>query len=98
MAARKPTDTVQYKLRLPDDLGRHIKRLSDKSGRSLNSEMVHLLWSAVQAERAGVAGFDNIVKAVQSSSAAFAVEETLKRLGRLDVENQTKPGITKRSE
>jgi hypothetical protein len=95
MAARKPTDTVQYKLRLPDDLGRQIKRLAGKSGRSLNGEMVHLLQSAALAESLGMGGIDGVVRAVQSSSAAFAVQEMVKKLG---LETQSPPSITKRSD
>jgi hypothetical protein len=98
MAARKPTDTVQYKLRLPDDLGRQIKRLAAKSGRSLNGEMVHLLQSAVLAERAGMGGIDGVIKAVQSSSAAFAVQETIKQLGLDKDAGDSRVGITKPSE
>jgi len=37
---RKPADVGQLKLRLPDALRRKLERASDKSGRSLNNEIV----------------------------------------------------------
>jgi hypothetical protein len=92
---RKPTDLVQYKLRLPHELVRQIEKMRAKSGRSFSAEAVRLLESAVLAERAGVGGFDGVVKAVQSSSAAFAVQEVLKQLN-LEPTN-SKPQVTKPS-
>lgn len=97
MVARKPTETTQYKLRLPDELGRQVKRLATKSGRSLNGEIVHLLENAVLAERAGVGGKEGVLNAIQGSSVAEAVRETIKQLG-LDQPGQSKPTITKTSE
>jgi hypothetical protein len=38
--ARKPADVGQLKLRLPEALRRKLERASDKSGRSLNNEIV----------------------------------------------------------
>ena len=41
--ARRPTDTAELKLRLPERLRRLIERQAEKSNRSLNAEMVHRL-------------------------------------------------------
>lgn len=64
---RKPTDRVQIGLRLPDDLRAELKRLMAKSGRSLNGEIVHHLWGAVLAERAGFGGAEGVIKALQKT-------------------------------
>jgi hypothetical protein len=97
--ARKPTDIVAVKVRMREELRRQIERLATKSGRTVNNETVRLLDAAVLAERLGVGGFDGVIKAVQSSSAAFAVEEVIKRYGLGNAaENQSEPAITKPSE
>ena len=94
---RKPTEMLQYKIRVPYELSRQIKKLADKSGRPISNEIVRLLEAQVLAERLGLGGVDGVVKAVQSSSAAFAVQEVIKQLG-LDKEAESLPAITKRSE
>jgi hypothetical protein len=97
--ARKPTDLLQYKIRVPYEMSRQIKKLADKSGRPISNEIVHLLEVQLYAERLGVGGMDGIAKAVQYSSAADAVQEMVKQLG-LDKETETQspPSITKRSD
>jgi plasmid stability protein len=96
--ARKPTAIVGVKLRMRESLRRQIEKLATKHGHSVNQETIRLLESAVLAEQVGLGGIDGVIKAVQSSSAAFAVQETIKQLG-LDkpVENQSQPSVTKRS-
>jgi hypothetical protein len=94
--ARKPSDIVAVKIRMREELRRQIERLATKSGRTVNNESVRLLENAVWAERNGVGGMEGVIKAVQSSSAAFAVEEVLKRYG-LDKQGDA-PDITKPSE
>jgi hypothetical protein len=93
--ARKPTDMLQYKIRVPYELSRQIKKLADKSGRPISNEIVRMLEAQVLAERLGVGGVDGVIRAVQSSSASFAVQETIKQLG---IETQSPPSITKRSD
>jgi hypothetical protein len=41
--ARKFTDIVQVKLRIPEWLRRKVLQAADKSGRSLNGELFHLI-------------------------------------------------------
>ena len=41
--ARKPTETVQLKLRFPEKLRRRIEAAADKNERSMNAEIVHRL-------------------------------------------------------
>jgi hypothetical protein len=41
--ARKPTDTVQVNLRVPEWLRLDVLRRSKKSGRSFNGELIHLI-------------------------------------------------------
>jgi hypothetical protein len=44
--ARKPTDTVQLKLRFPEALRRRLGREAKRHGRSLNSEILTILENA----------------------------------------------------
>ena len=44
--ARKPTDTVQLKLRFPEALRRRLEREAKRNGRSLNSEILSILEGA----------------------------------------------------
>jgi hypothetical protein len=93
--ARKPADVVAVKLRMKEGLRRQIEKLAKKNGQTVNGETIRLLESAVLAEQLGVGGLDGVVKAVQSSSAAFAVQEMVKQLG-LDKPEKNQP-LTKRS-
>jgi hypothetical protein len=53
--------------------------------KTINGVIGEILQSAVLAHQAGLGyGSELAIKAIQSSSAAYAVEETLKRLDRLD--------------
>ena len=79
--ARKPADIVPVKVRMREDLRRQIEKLARKNGQTVNGQTVLLLESAVLAEQLGLGGVDGVIKAVQSASAAFAVEETIKKLG-----------------
>ena len=51
MAARKSTDIVQVKLRLPERLRREILLMAKKSGRSLNGELVRLIEAGMAKPR-----------------------------------------------
>jgi hypothetical protein len=44
--ARKPSDTVQLKLRFPEALRRRLEREAKRHGQSLNSEIVSILEGA----------------------------------------------------
>ena len=46
--ARKPSDTVQLKLRFPEALRRRLEREAKRHGRSLNSEILAILEGAFQ--------------------------------------------------
>jgi hypothetical protein len=94
--ARKSTDIVAVKVRMREDLRRQIEKLAKKSGQTVNGQTVLLLESAVLAEQLGLGGVDGVIRAVQSSSAAFAVEEIIKQFG-LDTrsENQSPSSIKK---
>jgi hypothetical protein len=94
---RKPSDLVQYKLRLPHELARQIDKLSTKSGRSFSAEAVRLLEGAVLAERVGMGGIDGVIKAVQHSSVESAVQEVLKQLDLEPTKTKSKPQVTKPS-
>lgn len=41
--ARKPTDTVQLKLRFPEAVRRRLEREARRSHRSMNTEIIHRL-------------------------------------------------------
>lgn len=44
--ARTGRGSAQFQLRLPEDLRERIKRAADRSGRSMNGEIVHVLEEA----------------------------------------------------
>jgi hypothetical protein len=46
--ARKPTQIVQIKLRLPERLRREVEKLAKQSGRSLNGQLVFIIEDAIQ--------------------------------------------------
>jgi HicB family len=48
MMARKPTDTVQLKLRFPEALRRRLVREAARRGQSLNGYIVRILEAAFQ--------------------------------------------------
>lgn len=75
------TDTVAVKVRMREQLRRDIERIAIKNDRSNNSQIVMLLEAGVLADKAGLGGIDGVIRAVQSSSAAYAVEEMSKRFG-----------------
>jgi len=78
---RKPSEIVAVKLRMREVLRRQIEKIAKKNGQTVNSQTVLLLESAVLAEQLGLGGVDGVVRAVQSSSAAYAIEEMMKQLG-----------------
>jgi len=94
--ARKAADIVAVKVRMRKDLRRQIEKLARKNDQSVNAQTVLLLEAAVLAEHSGVSGIGGVITSVQSSTAAFAVEETLKKLGVPLPEPQ--PSLTKRSD
>jgi len=95
--AVKPGEWVAVKVRIREELRRKLERIAILDNKTINGVIGEMLQAAVIAHQAGLGyGAETTIKAIQSSSAAFAVEETLKRL-RLD-EGQTKPGVTKQSE
>jgi hypothetical protein len=48
---RKPTDTVQLKLRFPEALRGRLERAAKGHGQSLNSEIVARLYNSFKVER-----------------------------------------------
>jgi hypothetical protein len=98
MATRKPTDIVQLKLRLPEWLRRDIERHARKSGRSLNSEMVHALQRAYEqtktesqiAEAARVAALATIEKWI--AGGGKGAKDFVLRLSTGSANRQPKPG------
>jgi len=95
--AVKPGEWVAIKVRVREDLRRKLERIAILDDKTINGVIGEMLQAAVVAHQAGLGyGTETTIKAIQSSSAAFAVEETLKRLG---VEKQgDTPEITKPSE
>lgn len=96
--ARKPADIVAVKVRMREDLRRQIEKLAKKNGQTVNSQTVLLLESAILAEQHGLGGIEGVIKAVKSSSAAFALQEISRQLGLVKPdENPSQPSITTRS-
>jgi Arc-like DNA binding domain len=59
--ARKPTDQVQLKFRVPERLRATIEKRAKKSGRSLSGEIVAMLETAAR-----VGSFDRLEEATQA--------------------------------
>lgn len=80
--ATKPGDWVAIKVRVREDLRRKLERIAILDNKTINGVIGEMLQAAVVAHQAGLGyGAETTIKAIQSSSAAFAVQETLKQLG-----------------
>jgi hypothetical protein len=53
--ARKPTDTVQLKLRFSEALRRRLERAAAREGRSMNAEIIHRLERTLAIDDSGAA-------------------------------------------
>ena len=81
--ARKPTDTVQLKLRFPESLRRRLEREAKRHGQSLNSEIVSILEGAFRqsdevqdrAKAIAEALGDEIVNAIVEQANIAAAED-----------------------
>jgi hypothetical protein len=80
--ARKPTDTVQLKLRFPEALRGRLARAAKDRGQSLNSEIVDRLYNSFKVEREML---DQVAETLIRSLAP----EVLKRMGRIIREDET---------
>jgi hypothetical protein len=80
--ATKPGEWVAIKVRVREDLRRKLERIAILDNKTINGVIGEMLQAAVVAHQGGLGyGMETTVKAIQSSSAAFAVRETLKELG-----------------
>lgn len=78
----KPGDWVAIKVRVREETRRKLERIAILDNKTINGVIGEMLQAAVVAHQAGLGyGTETTVKAIQSSSAAYAVEETFKRLG-----------------
>jgi len=90
--ARKPTDTVQLKLRFPEALRRRLVREATRRGQSLNGYIVRILEKAFEQsdsvqERAQAiveALGDEIVEAIVEEAKRVEAEESLAEAQRED--------------
>jgi hypothetical protein len=86
--ARKPTDTVQLKLRFPEALRRRLVREAARRGQSLNGYIVRILEAAFQqsdsvqqrAQAIAEALGDEIVNTVVEEAKKFELLEAPKAL------------------
>jgi HicB family len=86
--ARKPTDTVQLKLRFPEALRRRLVREAARRGQSLNGYIVRILEEAFQqsdivqqrAQAIAEALGDEIVNTVVEEAKKFELLEAPERL------------------
>jgi hypothetical protein len=53
--ARKPTDTVQLKLRFPEVMRRRLEREAKRNNRSMNTEIIHRLQRTLAIDDSGAA-------------------------------------------
>ena len=70
---RKPSETVQLKLRFPERLRVRIEAEAEKSERSMNAEIVHRLEQSFEGDNRA-----DLVKAVASEAAQRAASLTAK--------------------
>ena len=83
--ARKPTDTVQLKLRFPEALRRRLVREATRRGQSLNGYIVRILEEAFQqsdsvqqrAQAIAEALGDEIVNAIVEAAKREEIEDLL---------------------
>jgi hypothetical protein len=83
--ARKPTDTVQLKLRFPEALRRRLVREAARRGQSLNGYIVRILEAAFQqsdsvqqrAQAIAEALGDEIVSAIVEAAKKAEIEDLL---------------------
>ena len=73
---RKPSETVQLKLRFPERLRVRIEAEAEKSERSMNAEIVHRLEQSFEGDSRA-----DLVKTVASEAAQRAASLTAKALG-----------------
>lgn len=76
MSRRKPTDTAEFKLRVPERLRRRIETAAVKNDRSLNSEMVARLEESFERVE-----MKALIRNAASVAAIYAVGATLNELG-----------------
>src|SRR5215831_13641256 len=90
--ARKPTDTVQLKLRFPEALRRRLVREATRRGQSLNGYIVRILEKAFEqsdsvqerAQAIAEALGDEIVEAIVEEAKRVEAEESLAEAQRED--------------
>jgi hypothetical protein len=70
--ARKTTDIVQVKLRVPEWLRREVLQAADKSGRSLNGELVHLIQEGLEKPK-----YAALIKGAIEKASVAAAQQTL---------------------
>jgi predicted ArsR family transcriptional regulator len=76
--ARKPTDTVQLKLRFPEALRRRLVREAARRGQSLNGYIVRILEAAFQQSDSVQQRAQAIAEALGDEIVKATVEEAMK--------------------
>jgi hypothetical protein len=80
-AKPKPGDWVAIKIRIREEDRRKLERIAILENKTINTVMSEILRAGVLAHQAGLGyGTEAAVSAIQRSSTALAVEETLRRL------------------
>jgi hypothetical protein len=102
MAARKTTDLVQVKLRIPEWLRRQVLAEAKKSGRSLNGELAHLIeegltkprYESLITKAAEVASVEAAARMAGAITGALkeALKETPEGLATLKAVAESVPG------
>jgi plasmid stability protein len=73
--AKKSTETIHLKLRLPEGLRRQIEKSAARSERSMNSEILYLLQQALQ-----FGDLEAVTRSAVETAAKQAVVDILERL------------------
>jgi hypothetical protein len=77
--AKKPTETIHLKLRLPEGLRRQIEKSAGRSERSMNSEILYLLQQALQ-----FGDLEAVTRSAVEGAAKQAVYDVLDRLNQAE--------------
>jgi hypothetical protein len=85
--ARKITDIVQVKLRIPEWLRREVLLAAKKSGRSLNGELSHLIEEGLAKPE-----YESLIKGAVETASVAAATRTMVELAALMSGGGSTPG------
>jgi Arc-like DNA binding domain len=89
---RKPNDTVQVNLRVPEWLRLDVLRRSEKSGRSFNGELIHLIEEGMAKPQTAALIDESVDKAVSRMAEVWMADTSMwQMLDAFNAERRGKP-------